>query len=137
MSRTTINLVTLCSYKILNPTAVSKQPDPKKCAELILDASGLDSDLFRLGHTKACFNLISYHVCHVFEFLFILATIQWMYGLYKIHVYVQTKVDLINKFLLVALLILFCFLSSFYLFFFYNALCGIQIQNSGRQRCER
>lgn len=43
------------SYKILNPAAVSKQSDPKKCAEVILDSSGLDSELYRLGHTKACF----------------------------------------------------------------------------------
>lgn len=45
------------SYKILNPAAVSKQADPKKCAEVILEASGLDAELYRLGHTKACSQL--------------------------------------------------------------------------------
>lgn len=40
-------------YKILNPKAVCDVADEKKCAELILDASGLDADLFRLGKTKA------------------------------------------------------------------------------------
>ncbi|XP_050503325.1 myosin heavy chain, muscle isoform X7 [Diabrotica virgifera virgifera] len=42
-------------YKILNPAAVSKESDPKKCAEHILDASGLDAELYRLGHTKVFF----------------------------------------------------------------------------------
>ncbi|CAG9830707.1 unnamed protein product [Diabrotica balteata] len=42
-------------YKILNPAAVSKESDPKKCAALILDASGLDAELYRLGHTKVFF----------------------------------------------------------------------------------
>lgn len=42
------------SYKILNPSAVDKESDPKKIAEVILDATGLDAETFRLGHTKAC-----------------------------------------------------------------------------------
>ncbi|CAH1100618.1 unnamed protein product [Psylliodes chrysocephalus] len=42
-------------YKILNPAAVTKESDPKKCAALILDASGLDAELYRLGHTKVFF----------------------------------------------------------------------------------
>ncbi|XP_060521422.1 myosin heavy chain, muscle isoform X41 [Cylas formicarius] len=42
-------------YKILNPTAVSKESDPKKCADHILQATGLDSELYRLGHTKVFF----------------------------------------------------------------------------------
>ncbi|XP_049825629.1 myosin heavy chain, muscle isoform X7 [Aethina tumida] len=42
-------------YKILNPAAVSKESDPKKCADLILQASGLDAELYRLGHTKVFF----------------------------------------------------------------------------------
>lgn len=42
-------------YKILNPKEVSKESDPKKCAELILNASGLDTELYRLGHTKVFF----------------------------------------------------------------------------------
>lgn len=43
------------SYKILNPTPVSKEKDPQKAAQLILDAAALDAELYRLGHTKACF----------------------------------------------------------------------------------
>lgn len=42
------------SYKILNPSAVDKESDPKKIAEVILDSTGLDPETFRLGHTKAC-----------------------------------------------------------------------------------
>ncbi|XP_026481130.1 myosin heavy chain, muscle-like isoform X5 [Ctenocephalides felis] len=42
-------------YKILNPAEVAKQTDPKKCAEAILDATGLDTELYRLGHTKVFF----------------------------------------------------------------------------------
>ncbi|XP_068914293.1 myosin heavy chain, muscle isoform X11 [Tenebrio molitor] len=42
-------------YKILNPVAVTKEPDPQKCAGFILEATGLDSDLYRLGHTKVFF----------------------------------------------------------------------------------
>ncbi|XP_066261963.1 myosin heavy chain, muscle isoform X12 [Euwallacea similis] len=42
-------------YKILNPTEASKESDPKKCAEVILSATGLDADLYRLGHTKVFF----------------------------------------------------------------------------------
>uniref|UniRef100_A0A6M2DLP3 Putative myosin class i heavy chain n=1 Tax=Xenopsylla cheopis TaxID=163159 RepID=A0A6M2DLP3_XENCH len=42
-------------YKILNPAEVAKQTDPKKCAEAILDATGLDPELYRLGHTKVFF----------------------------------------------------------------------------------
>ncbi|XP_076765674.1 myosin heavy chain isoform X15 [Xylocopa sonorina] len=43
-------------YKILAPQAVDKvASDPKKAAEAILDASGLDPDQYRLGHTKVFF----------------------------------------------------------------------------------
>ncbi|XP_044252373.1 myosin heavy chain, muscle isoform X22 [Tribolium madens] len=42
-------------YKILNPAAVDKESDPKKCAGLILEATSLDPDLYRLGHTKVFF----------------------------------------------------------------------------------
>lgn len=45
---------TLCSYKILNPAGVDKESDPKKCAQAILDSTGLDADTYRLGLTKAC-----------------------------------------------------------------------------------
>lgn len=41
-------------YKILAPAEVDKAAgDPKKAAEAVLDAAGLDADQFRLGHTKA------------------------------------------------------------------------------------
>ncbi|KAG5864672.1 hypothetical protein JTB14_025102 [Gonioctena quinquepunctata] len=42
-------------YKILNPAAATKESDPQKCAQVILDASGLDAELYRLGHTKVFF----------------------------------------------------------------------------------
>ncbi|XP_068976180.1 myosin heavy chain, muscle isoform X14 [Bombus flavifrons] len=43
-------------YKILAPQAVTKLgSDPKKAAEAILEASGLDPDQYRLGHTKVFF----------------------------------------------------------------------------------
>uniref|UniRef100_A0AAR5QAB2 Myosin heavy chain, muscle n=1 Tax=Dendroctonus ponderosae TaxID=77166 RepID=A0AAR5QAB2_DENPD len=42
-------------YKILNPSGASKEPDTKKCADIILQATGLDSELYRLGHTKVFF----------------------------------------------------------------------------------
>ncbi|XP_031843700.1 myosin heavy chain isoform X12 [Nomia melanderi] len=43
-------------YKILAPAAVDKvASDPKKAAAAILEASGLDPDQYRLGHTKVFF----------------------------------------------------------------------------------
>lgn len=42
-------------YKILNPAAVAKEPDEKKCAQHILDNTGLDPENYRLGHTKVFF----------------------------------------------------------------------------------
>nr|CAI5869302.1 unnamed protein product [Callosobruchus analis] len=36
-------------YKILNPAGAAKEPDPKKCAGVILEATGLEADLYRLG----------------------------------------------------------------------------------------
>lgn len=42
------------SYKILAPQAAEKESDPKKVAQVILDATGLDPESYRLGHTKAC-----------------------------------------------------------------------------------
>ena len=41
------------SYKILNPKAVEGEKDPQKCAQVILDAIGLEAELYRLGNTKA------------------------------------------------------------------------------------
>ncbi|CAG9773969.1 unnamed protein product [Ceutorhynchus assimilis] len=42
-------------YKILNPAAVSKESDPRKCADLILSNTSLDPEMYRLGHTKVFF----------------------------------------------------------------------------------
>ncbi|CAH1958784.1 unnamed protein product [Acanthoscelides obtectus] len=42
-------------YKILNPAGAQKESDPKKCAGVILEATGLEADLYRLGHTKVFF----------------------------------------------------------------------------------
>lgn len=41
------------SYKILNPKAVDAEKDPKKIAQVVLDAVSLDAELYRLGNTKA------------------------------------------------------------------------------------
>lgn len=41
------------SYKILNPAGVEKSADEKGAADAVMQATGLDADLFRLGHTKA------------------------------------------------------------------------------------
>lgn len=43
----------VCSYKILNPAGVDKESDPKKIAQVILEATGLDPESYRIGHTKA------------------------------------------------------------------------------------
>ncbi|XP_050298497.1 myosin heavy chain, muscle isoform X37 [Anthonomus grandis grandis] len=42
-------------YKILNPAGAAKETDPKKCADVILSATSLDPELYRLGHTKVFF----------------------------------------------------------------------------------
>ncbi|XP_055547306.1 myosin heavy chain, muscle isoform X21 [Wyeomyia smithii] len=42
-------------YKILNPKEADQQKDPKKCADCILTAVGLDSEMYRLGNTKVFF----------------------------------------------------------------------------------
>jgi hypothetical protein len=42
-------------YKILSPTEAEKAgEDPKKVAQVILDAISLDAEQYRMGHTKAC-----------------------------------------------------------------------------------
>lgn len=41
------------SYKILNPKGVDAEKDPKKIAQVVLDAVSLDAELYRLGNTKA------------------------------------------------------------------------------------
>nr|XP_026492101.1 myosin heavy chain, muscle isoform X47 [Vanessa tameamea] len=42
-------------YKILAPQAAEKETDPKKIAQVILEATGLDVESYRLGHTKVFF----------------------------------------------------------------------------------
>jgi hypothetical protein len=40
-------------YKILAPAAVDKAKEPKDAAAAVLESTGLDADMYRLGHTKA------------------------------------------------------------------------------------
>ncbi|XP_014282750.1 myosin heavy chain, muscle isoform X1 [Halyomorpha halys] len=42
-------------YKILNPAGVEKLTDEKAMAGVILESTGLDPDMYRLGHTKVFF----------------------------------------------------------------------------------
>ncbi|XP_070153025.1 myosin heavy chain, muscle isoform X6 [Polyergus mexicanus] len=42
-------------YKILAPAAVDKAKEPKDAAAAILESTGLDPDMYRLGHTKVFF----------------------------------------------------------------------------------
>ncbi|XP_049280854.1 myosin heavy chain, muscle isoform X18 [Anopheles funestus] len=42
-------------YMILNPKGVEAEKDLKKTAQVIMDAAGLDSELYRLGNTKVFF----------------------------------------------------------------------------------
>ncbi|CAG4991721.1 unnamed protein product [Colias eurytheme] len=42
-------------YKILAPQAAAKESDPKKIAQVILEATALDVESYRLGHTKVFF----------------------------------------------------------------------------------
>ncbi|XP_025262950.1 myosin heavy chain, muscle isoform X26 [Camponotus floridanus] len=42
-------------YKILAPAAVDKAKEPKEAAAAVLDSTGLDPDMYRLGHTKVFF----------------------------------------------------------------------------------
>lgn len=63
-------LIKKFSYKILNPKAVDQlnlDKEPKKIAQVILDAVKLDVENYRLGNTKAWIPLYSY-----FLFLFLL-----------------------------------------------------------------
>jgi hypothetical protein len=41
-------------YNILDPKKVKGVEDLKTAAGMLLEAGGLDADLFRLGHTKVC-----------------------------------------------------------------------------------
>ncbi|CAL1689368.1 unnamed protein product [Lasius platythorax] len=42
-------------YKILAPAAVDKAKEPKDAAAAVLESTGLDPDMYRLGHTKVFF----------------------------------------------------------------------------------
>ncbi|XP_071578984.1 myosin heavy chain, muscle-like isoform X9 [Temnothorax nylanderi] len=42
-------------YKILAPAAVDKAKEPKDAAAAVLESTGLDADMYRLGHTKVFF----------------------------------------------------------------------------------
>ncbi|XP_052864966.1 myosin heavy chain, muscle isoform X3 [Anopheles cruzii] len=42
-------------YMILNPKGVEGEKDEKKCAQIVMDAVGLDTELYRLGNTKVFF----------------------------------------------------------------------------------
>lgn len=50
------------SYQILCPKQLQGVNDPKKCADLILQSTGLADDAFRLGNTKAWFQ---YHLVEI------------------------------------------------------------------------
>lgn len=41
------------SYQILAPGPMGLEKDGKKCAEICLNSTQLDPELYRLGHTKA------------------------------------------------------------------------------------
>lgn len=41
------------SYQILAPGPMGLEKDGKKCAGICLETTGLDPELYRLGHTKA------------------------------------------------------------------------------------
>ena len=43
-----------CSYTILAPAIAKKEADPKKACAGVLEKVQLDTDLYRLGNTKAC-----------------------------------------------------------------------------------
>lgn len=53
LSSTVLSSTNIISYKILNPKGVDAEKHPQKIAQAILDVSGLDPELYRLGNTKA------------------------------------------------------------------------------------
>lgn len=55
-----IFLWTFISYLILAPTAMTNEKDPKVSAKICFDAIGLDPELYRIGHTKASWNTLSW-----------------------------------------------------------------------------
>lgn len=50
----------MCSYMILAPATMQKQADPKDAAAKCLEEVGLDPDSYRIGHTKACLECLSW-----------------------------------------------------------------------------
>ncbi|XP_022228077.2 myosin heavy chain, muscle isoform X2 [Drosophila obscura] len=42
-------------YQILNPAGIVGVEDAKKCGSILLESTGLDPDMYRIGHTKVFF----------------------------------------------------------------------------------
>lgn len=59
--------ITYHSYKILNPRAAEAEKEPKKIAQVILDAVHLDAENYRLGNTKAWQLLYSFYCDYFFK----------------------------------------------------------------------
>lgn len=55
------------SYMILAPAIMANEKSPKNAAAKCLESVGLDSDMYRIGHTKARkinkFNCIPQYIC--------------------------------------------------------------------------
>lgn len=51
-------LPSIFSYQILCPKLIQGVPDPKKCAQIILESTALPEDNYRLGNTKARFIIL-------------------------------------------------------------------------------
>lgn len=67
-------LIKKFSYKILNPKGVEEQKEPKKIAQVILDAVKLDVESYRLGNTKAWIPMFIFFILfllYLFLFRFI------------------------------------------------------------------
>ena len=45
-------------YSVLASKKAAEAPNEKKASDAILDAIKLDSEKYRMGHTKACQNII-------------------------------------------------------------------------------
>lgn len=59
------------SYQILNPKGIVGMEDPKKCTKILIESTGLNEDLYRLGNTKAWFCENIYFVLYLQYVLFI------------------------------------------------------------------
>lgn len=55
------------SYTILASAIAKAAADPKKASSGILEKIQLDTELYRLGHNKACLYI---HICHPILFVF-------------------------------------------------------------------